>query len=397
MDSSDRYLDLAGRVGDGSPIQWESEQGKTPAEDAHLLENLRLLARVGEVHRSIRSDEAGSSQETVPPAKVPEAIGSYRIHRLLGTGGLGVVYEAEQQNPRRPVALKVLRVPRASDPEAVRRFEHEARTLARLHHPFIAGIYESGCTETGAHFIAMELVRGATLQEWRAQRPTRPSISRLELRKRLGVFRKICDAVAYAHQRGVIHRDLKPSNILVQQERSTEAVPHVKILDFGVAHAAFSSGVTEPGRILGTLRYMSPEQTRGNPDEVDVRTDIYSLGVILYELLTDGRPYEVDTGNLREKAHVIRTAAARPLAESWGGSVEPEPALEAIVLKALRKDPAERYQSVFGLIDDIDRYLAGSSQGPVAWKRWFAITGILVLLAYAVIVTVLVLAGGEPR
>src|SRR4029077_3094642 len=172
-----------------------------------------------------------------PPDEGPESvagvtIGPYRVLREIGRGGMGVVYEAEQKNPRRPVALKVILGGRHADAQAVRMFQRETDSLARLKHPSIAAIYESGSTEEGQHFFAMELVQGRSLSESLDERG--PARSRPDVRLRLALFRKICAAVAYAHQRGVIHLDLKPSNILVL-EAPGGAVPEIKVLDFGLA------------------------------------------------------------------------------------------------------------------------------------------------------------------
>src|SRR5262245_19249276 len=165
----------------------------------------------------------------VTPAPRPSTIGPYRIVRVLGQGGMGVVYEAEQTAPHRTVAVKVVRGERMVDDLAVRMFQREAATLARLKHPNIAAIYESGRTEGGDHFFAMEVVRGRTLGENYGKSPVRDWT---DLEERLNLFRTMCDAVQYAHQRGVIHRDLKPANVIVTHEAGNASV---KILDFGLA------------------------------------------------------------------------------------------------------------------------------------------------------------------
>jgi len=166
-------------------------------------------------------------------------IGGFRIIRELGRGGMGVVYEAEQQRPKRPVALKVISGGAFVDDMTVRLFQREAQALARLKHPSIAAIYESGRTEDGQHYFAMELVRGQTLADWSTDRSSDGPLSRQEVRLRFGIVRRICDAVAYAHQRGVVHRDIKPTNILVLREAvssdaSLAGVPDIKVLDFGL-------------------------------------------------------------------------------------------------------------------------------------------------------------------
>lgn len=350
-DSEERYLDLARRVGDGGEIDWDSEQDTVSQQDSALVQRLRALFEMGRVHREVHAAESHE-----PPEPLPEKIGTYRIRGRLGSGGLGVVYEAEQPDSRRPVALKVIRGARASDPEAIRIFDREARTLSRLHHPSIAGIYDSGCTADGQHFLAMELVRGRTLNAWRADRSESGGESGSELRLRLHLFRQVCEALAYAHECHVIHKDLKPSNILVLDESSAESTPSIKVLDFGLARATFLSGITDPGRIRGTLPYMSPEQARGAPDEISAGTDIYSLGIILYELLTDARPYDLDQDTFLGKVQAILTTPPKPLDDVWTGGASAGPVLEAIIRRTLEKEPARRYPTARALIEELDRW-----------------------------------------
>ncbi|GJM43259.1 MAG: hypothetical protein DHS20C21_01010 [Gemmatimonadota bacterium] len=285
---------------------------------------------------------------------LPAAIGNYTILGKLGEGGMGVVYEAEQQSPKRRVALKVVRGGHLVTELSVKLFQREAETLGRLKHPGIGAIYESGRTDEGQHFFAMELVRGRTLDEhW-----SRGSgeLTRDEIRERVGLFRKICDAVNYAHQRGVIHRDLKPSNIVVGEDGAT------KILDFGLARITDAdteamSVVSEIGTIKGTLPYMSPEQTRGNPDEIDVRTDVYSLGVILYRMLSGRYPYETKKSSIVEAIRVIGEVEPASFHSIPSARGLAHGDLETIARKALEKDPDRRYQSAAALAEDLERSL----------------------------------------
>ncbi len=304
------------------------------------------------------------------PGKVDVMIGGYRIIRKIGAGGMGVVYEAEQQHPKRLVALKVIQGGRLVDEYQIRLFEREAQALARLKHPGIAAIYESGRTDEGQHFFAMELVRGETLKDYLEKTGTGGALTTAQLRERLAIFRKVSDAVTYAHQRGVIHRDLKPSNIIIQREFDSSDTQHepqtpgIKILDFGLARItetdlAVATVGTEVGRIQGTLPYMSPEQVRGNPDEIDVRSDVYSLGVILYEMIAGRKPYNVHKAMLHEAVRVICETAPEPLSKSWSGSKRLDKDIETIVDKALEKQAPRRYQSVAALADDIARFLTG--------------------------------------
>jgi eukaryotic-like serine/threonine-protein kinase len=228
-------------------------------------------------------------------------IGHYTIRGILGCGGSGVVYEAEQESPSRLVALKVMREMPYLDELTPRLFQRESQALARLEHAGIAAIHEAGRSDDGWYYFAMERVEGVPLTQYAQERA-------LPLRERLELMRRVCDAVHYAHQRGVIHRDLKPSNILVTQTGDP------KVLDFGLARIA-DPGVertqmTEPGGFQGTLAYASPEQVRGDPGQVDVRSDVYSLGVVLYEVLSGRRPYEVAGLTLPDAARSQMTRAA---------------------------------------------------------------------------------------
>ncbi len=294
----------------------------------------------------------------------PEFIGEYQILGKLGEGGMGIVYEALQTNPKRNVALKVIQGGRYVTENAVRMFKREAETLGRLKHPGIAAIYESGRTKEGQHFFAMELVQGVPLDAHLGS-PTDP-LSGAEVDRRLTLFRRVADAVHYAHQRGVIHRDLKPSNVVVPDpvgetsgSDSGSFRESIKVLDFGLSRiteeAESSQYMTQAG-VKGTLAYMSPEQARGNPDEVDLRTDVYALGVMLFEMLATRRPHDLSERPMFEAVRTICDEPPAALGQFWRGTRKLDPDLETIVGKALEKDPDRRYASVAAFADDVERF-----------------------------------------
>ena len=246
---------------------------------------------------------------------------------------MGAVYEAEQDHPRRPVALKVIR-PGLVSPPFLKRFMHEAEILGRLHHPGIAQIYEAGVADDGKPFFALELIRGLPLDEY-GRRSGLTAAARLEL------LARVCDAVQHAHEQGVIHRDLKPGNILVDDSGQ----PHV--LDFGVARATgeellATADRTRTGQLVGTLSYMSPEQVAADHSVIDQRSDVYALGIILFELLAGKLPYLLKDVPLPEAVRLIREHEPSRL-----GSIDTQLRgdVETIVAKALEKDPARRYLS----------------------------------------------------
>lgn len=283
--------------------------------------------------------------------------GRYTLERILGEGGMGVVWLATQEQPNRTVALKVLRSGLPSE-RMLRRFQFEAEVLGQLQHPGIAHVYEAATATVGAAgsatirlpYFAMEYIRGESLTAY-ADHRTLTTPERLEL------VAKICDAVEHAHQKGVIHRDLKPGNILVDES----AQP--KVLDFGVARATGAdvelvTTQTGLGQFMGTVPYMSPEQVTGDPTKLDTRSDVYALGVILHELLVGVLPHNVSNLSMPEAARVIRDEEPARL-----GSINTafRGELETIVAKALEKDKSRRYQSASALAADIRRFLRGEA------------------------------------
>ncbi|MFH2001615.1 MAG: serine/threonine-protein kinase, partial [Planctomycetota bacterium] len=341
-------------------------------EDQELRREVeRLLAVDGDLESSLVTPvTTGLSPGWAQTPLTGMRIGNYRLGRVLSSGGMGTVYEALQDNPRRTVAIKVMKqgvVSRA----ALRRFEYEAQIMANLTHPHIAQVIEAsthGKAEAeGVPYLVMELVADAQPITDYARRRA------LSLRERLSLFLQVCDAVHHGHLKGVIHRDLKPGNILVDSRGQ------VKIIDFGVARATDSDVArttmqTEVGQILGTLQYMSPEQCEADPRQLDLRSDIYSLGVVLYELICNSLPYDVKKMSMLEATRCIREAPPKPPSAS-------DPSLkgdvEIVLLKALEKEQQHRYQSAADLGSDIRRHLAGEiilarPAGPLIRFRKFA-------------------------
>lgn len=290
-----------------------------------------------------------------------DAIRGYELLGELHRGGQGVVYRGIQKSTNRTVAIKMLKEGPFAGARDRLRFEREAGILARLDHRNIVGILDFGAA-TGGHFMVMDYIPGLPLDRYARER-------RLSLVERLRLFAEVCDAVGAAHQRGVIHRDLKPSNILVDEA----GMP--RVLDFGLAKTpddldeAQARAATITGQFVGSLPWASPEQARGLHGAVDVRSDVYSLGVVLYQLLTDRFPYST-AGELGEILHAIQNAEPiRPRTIS----PEIDDDVESIVLKCLSKEPARRYQSVGELSRDIKLYLNGE---PIEAKRdsgWYVL------------------------
>jgi WD40 repeat protein/serine/threonine protein kinase/Tfp pilus assembly protein PilF len=310
----------------------------------------------------------------LPVAEQPgDQIGPYKLLEPIGEGGMGVVYLAEQSEPvERRVAVKIIK-PGMDTGRVIARFEAERQALAIMDHPGIARVFDAGATETGRPYFAMELVKGISITQYCDEH-------RLDPRERLQLFREVCHAVQHAHQKGIIHRDLKPSNVLVA-EYDDQPVP--KIIDFGVAKATQhrltnKTLFTEAGMVVGTVEYMSPEQAKLNQPDIDTRSDIYSLGVLLYELLTGETPFDrkkLRSAALDEMLRIIReeepsrpsikldTSESLP-AIAANRRIEPRRLsmlvrgeLDWIVMKALEKDRSRRYGTANAFASDIWNYL----------------------------------------
>ena len=309
--------------------------------------------------------------------EIEEQIDQYKLLSKLGEGGFGIVYLAEQRSPiRRQVALKIIK-PGMDSKQVIARFESERQALALLDHPNIAHIFDGGTTESGRPYFVMELVIGLPITKYCDQQ-------KLNIEERLKLFQQVCEAVQHAHQKGIIHRDIKPSNILVSVQ-SGKPVP--MIIDFGVAKAIGKplterTLFTEQGQFIGTPEYMSPEQAGISIGDIDTRSDIYSLGVVLYELLSGTLPFtheELGQAGFVEIQRIIRESdpprpstrlsslgeGAKKIAEERSTKIDfltkrMQKELEWIPLMAMRKERERRYRTASELADDISNYLNGN-------------------------------------
>ncbi len=360
MDRHDRLTDLFLQAIEVNPEEREDFLARSCGDDVALREEIESLLHhrekafgvLGEkdldvhAHLDGLAEDAWASPDEIPR---PKNIGSYKILRVLGRGGMGIVYEAEQDNPRRTVALKII-PPGCLTSGSLRRFSQEARILALLQHPGIAQVFEAGeaTSEFGRQpFFAMELIRGVTLLRYVVE-------GQLATEERLDLFARICDAVHHAHQKGIVHRDLKPGNILVDEAGQP------KVLDFGIARITDSdrrvATFQTASQVLGTLSYMSPEQCSQAGSTISASSDVYSLGVILYELLNERLPYDLNGQPLPEAARIIRETEPDFDTSEHRNPLSKD--LQTIVAKALEKDAPRRYPTANELGADVRRYLA---------------------------------------
>ena len=349
----------------------ESERSAWLAElergDPDLARELGELLRTSISAKGLFSDTAIDKRGGLPPEELmqgedpeeelPAAIGSYRVLERLGSGGMGIVYAAEQQHPRRRVAIKLIRADMAHGTR-LRRFRHEAEAQGRLKHPGIAQVYETGVFDLGRGkqpYIVLELVRGEALL-------VHVQGKRLDVRAKLELVTRVCGAIQHAHQHGVVHRDLKPDNILMDLDGQP------KVLDFGIARVSTEQDPlttihTAHGDLVGTITHMAPEQLAGDPEAVGPAADVYALGVIAFELLTGRLPHEIAGLRFTEAVrHLSLKDAPRlgKLDRSLRGDVE------TMVGKALEREPARRYVSAAAFGNDVQRYL---SHQPIAARK----------------------------
>jgi serine/threonine protein kinase/tetratricopeptide (TPR) repeat protein len=391
-----RVKELFHQASERPPEQWEAFLGEQCGEELALRDEVMSLLR------TLEASQLGSGESTeneprdaiaAESMEVPQRLGSYRLIREIGEGGFGTVWLARQERPiAREVAIKMIK-PGMDSRSVIARFEQERQSLAMMDHHHIARIFDAGATESGRPYFVMEFVEGEPIVAFARRHG-------LLLRQKLEMFLDVVLAVHHAHQKGVIHRDLKPSNVLV---RLVEGRPEPKVIDFGIAKALGSAGVgkganqnlTAEQQMIGTLDYMSPEQATGESD-LDTRSDIFSLGVLLYELITGTTPLTGTSANashqtrLREllegdiappslRLKQLRTSLAEPdkpgsaenRSEARSGRHRVGEELDWVVMRCLRRERDERYDSADALGADIRRYLAGDVVSAVPPSRMY--------------------------
>ena len=392
---------------------------KVCGSDRELKQRVeRLLAAQPKVAHFLESPAPGiensADREPLVTEQIGDMIGPYRILQQIGEGGMGIVFMAQQELPvRRQVALKIMK-PGMDSKQVIARFEAERQALALMDHPHIARVLDAGTTESGRPYFAMDLVKGVSITMYCDQNELSPN-------ERLKLFRDVCDAIQHAHQKGIIHRDIKPSNVLIAPY---DGKPVVKVIDFGIAKA-IGQRLTERtmftglGQFLGTAEYMSPEQAELNQLDVDTRSDIYSLGVLLYELLTGSTPLTKDQlreagleGMLRSIRETDPPKPSTRISESGQSLAKISKArksepnklsrflrgdLDWIAMKALEKDRSRRYETASELAADVQRFLEDEpvmAGPPTAVYRFykFARRNKTLLGAGAAVAAVLVIA-----
>ncbi|HYT91981.1 MAG TPA: serine/threonine-protein kinase, partial [Gemmataceae bacterium] len=359
-----------------NPAERQAFLDEACAGDLELRQRVERLLAADEHTCGILSRGAAVLESSGPAPLVVGAVlgGRFKLRQLLGVGGMGEVWVADQVEPvQRRIALKVIR-PGLDSAGLIARFEQERQALARMDHPGIAKVLDAGTTECGRPYFVMELIKGVPITEY-------CDTAKLSPRERLELFVSVCQAVQHAHQKGIIHRDLKPSNVLVALY---DGVPVVKVIDFGIAKATGErlsehSVYTEVGALIGTLEYMSPEQATLNNLDIDTRSDVYSLGVLLYELLTGGVPHsrkELCSASFAEMLRIIKEVEPPRPSTRLASDTETLPVVAAarqtepkkltalvrgeldwIVMKCLEKDRTRRYETASALAQDIQRYL----------------------------------------
>jgi WD40 repeat protein len=352
------YLELIESGSLSDQLQWKSRHSDLMPQLEPFLEGLRLLQQ----HSLPLRADAAAVLDDVAPESTQKRLGDFQLLHQIGRGGMGVVYEAEQLSLHRRVAVKVLPFAGAFDSTLRQRFELEAQAAAQLHHPHIVPVFTVGC-ERGIHFYAMQLIRGSSvaalieqLRHGRSDNSIPQSVREASWFQKVARFGvQTAQGLQYAHGQGIVHRDIKPANLLINEKED------LFITDFGLASTREATGLTASGHITGTLRYASPEQIQGGKTNVDARTDIYSLGSTLYELLTLSPPFPGDDHRALTHSILHSTPPAPRL-------VNPDipKDLETVVLKAISAERTDRYESAESLAEDLMRFLNGS---PVRARR----------------------------